>query len=120
MGGISSRWFEKPTNSKHRGAGMVGWSLRSGIIKIDCDVLHTWISAAIVVTQSPYYAMTDQDGRFVIERLPAWKLGTKDWGPIINGFLLLRTRRALSRWSTASNRRCSDVILCIVFVNLLQ
>jgi hypothetical protein len=27
---------------------------RSGIIKIDCDVLHTWMSAAIVVTQSPF------------------------------------------------------------------
>ena len=60
---------------------------RSGIIKINCDVLHTWMSAAIVVTTSPYYAVTDQYGRFVIEELPAgeyemntWheKLGTKN------------------------------------------
>ena len=48
------------------------------------------MSTAIVVTRSPYFAVTDQYGRFVIERLPAvstkWKLGTNDWGAKINGF----------------------------------
>jgi hypothetical protein len=52
---------------------------RSGIIKIDCDVLHTWMSAAIVVTQSPYYAVTDQDGHFVIERLPVGEYQMETW-----------------------------------------
>ena len=52
---------------------------RSGIIKIDCDVLHTWMSAAIVVTQSPYYAVTDRDGRFVIEQLPAGEYQMETW-----------------------------------------
>ena len=42
---------------------------RSGIIRIDCDVLHTWMSAAIVVTVSPFYAVTDQHGRFAIDQL---------------------------------------------------
>jgi len=51
----------------------------SGIIKIDCDVLHTWMSAAIVVTQSPYYAVTDRDGRFVIEQLPAGEYQMETW-----------------------------------------
>jgi hypothetical protein len=60
---------------------------RSGIIRINCDVLHTWMSAAIVVTESPYFAVTGQHGRFVIEQLPpgeyemeTWheKLGTKN------------------------------------------
>jgi len=59
---------------------------RSGIVRIDCDVLHTWMSAAIVVTASPFYAVTDQHGRFAIDQLPtgeyemeAWheKLGTR-------------------------------------------
>src|SRR5262245_40444210 len=52
---------------------------RSGIIKIDCDVLHTWMSAAIVVTQSPYYAVTDRDGRFVIEQLPDGEYQMETW-----------------------------------------
>ena len=50
-----------------------------GIIKIDCDVLHTWMSAAIVVTPSPYFAVTDQYGRFVIERLPAGEYEMETW-----------------------------------------
>jgi hypothetical protein len=36
-----------------------------------------------MVTPSPYFAVTDQYGRFVIERLPAGEYemeGTKDWG----------------------------------------
>lgn len=52
---------------------------RSGIIKIDCDVLHTWMSAAIVVTASPYHALTDQRGRFAIERLPAGDYEIETW-----------------------------------------
>jgi plastocyanin len=52
---------------------------RSGIIRINCDVLHTWMSAAIVVTQSPYFALTDQHGRFVIEQLPAGEYEMETW-----------------------------------------
>jgi hypothetical protein len=52
---------------------------RSGIIRIDCDVLHTWMSAAIVVTASPFYAVTDQHGRFVIEHLPAGEYEMEAW-----------------------------------------
>ena len=52
---------------------------RSGNIRIDCDVLHTWMSAAIVVTASPYHALTDQRGRFAIERLPAGDYEIETW-----------------------------------------
>ena len=43
---------------------------RPGVVRIDCDVLHTWMSAAIVVSDTPYFALTDQAGRFRIEGLP--------------------------------------------------
>jgi hypothetical protein len=52
---------------------------RSGVIRINCDVLHTWMSAAIVVTRSPYYAVTDRHGRFVIEQLPAGEYEMETW-----------------------------------------
>jgi plastocyanin len=52
---------------------------RSGIIRINCDVLHTWMSAAIVVTQSPYFALTDQYGRFAIEQLPVGEYEMETW-----------------------------------------
>ena len=43
---------------------------RIGVIRIDCDVLHTWMSAVVVVTDTPYFTVSDQNGNFVIE-LPA-------------------------------------------------
>jgi len=52
---------------------------RSGIIRINCDVLHTWMSAAIVVTESPYYTVTDQRGRFIIDQLPAGDYEMEIW-----------------------------------------
>jgi hypothetical protein len=44
---------------------------RTGIITIQCEVLHTWMSAYIVVTSSPYFVVTDKEGEFVIEGVPA-------------------------------------------------
>jgi hypothetical protein len=52
---------------------------RPGIVKIDCDVLHTWMSAAIVVTNTPYFAVSDQNGNFLIDRLPAAKYRAEIW-----------------------------------------
>ena len=67
---------------------------RVGVIRIDCDVLHTWMSAAIVVTDTPFFAVTDGAGRFNIDDLPAgqyrmevWheRLGTKSMRLIVLG-----------------------------------
>lgn len=52
---------------------------RGGVIKIDCDVLHTWMSAAIVVADTPYFALTDDAGRFKIERLPVGDYEMEVW-----------------------------------------
>ena len=42
---------------------------RAGVVKIDCDVLHTWMSAVIVITESPYFAQSDESGSFLVEGL---------------------------------------------------
>ena len=52
---------------------------RGGIIQINCDVLHTWMSAAILVTPSPFFAVTDPQGRFDIGDLPAGEYEMKSW-----------------------------------------
>ena len=52
---------------------------RVGVVKIDCDVFHTWMSAAIVITDSPYYALSDADGWFAIEGLPAGIYDMEVW-----------------------------------------
>lgn len=62
---------------------------RAGVIRIDCDVLHTWMSAVIIVTSTPYHSVTDENGYFTVHDLPAgvyemevWheRLGTKSAG----------------------------------------
>lgn len=67
---------------------------RPGVVKIDCDVLHTWMSAAIVITDTPYFAVSDQNGNFLMDELPTgryraevWheKLGTKTIGVALDG-----------------------------------
>ena len=79
---------------------------RSGIIRINCDVLHTWMSAAIVVTQSPYFALTDRHGGFVIERLPAGEYEIETWHEKLG---------TKNRWIHVSEsaRTSVDVIYCL-------
>jgi hypothetical protein len=52
---------------------------RTGVVKIDCDVLHTWMSAAIVVTDSPYFYLTDERGEFVFDSLPSGEYQLEIW-----------------------------------------
>jgi len=52
---------------------------RPGVMRIDCDVLHTWMSAVIVVTLSPYFAVTDRNGWFEIAGIPDGVYDTEIW-----------------------------------------
>lgn len=52
---------------------------RLGVIKINCDVLHTWMTAAVVVTDSPHFAVTDERGDFAIEGLPSGDYVAEIW-----------------------------------------
>jgi len=52
---------------------------RAGVVRIDCDVLHTWMSAAIVVTDTPYFALTDAAGGFKIGGLPGGEYEMEVW-----------------------------------------
>jgi hypothetical protein len=52
---------------------------RLGVVKINCDVLHTWMSAAIVVVSTPYFAVTGDDGSFSIQGVPAGNYDIEVW-----------------------------------------
>jgi hypothetical protein len=52
---------------------------RLGVVKINCDVLHTWMSAAIVVVSTPYFAVTGDDGSFSIQGVPAGNYDIEIW-----------------------------------------
>jgi plastocyanin len=40
-----------------------------GIVKIACNI-HDWMSGIILVLPSPHFAVTDADGKFVLEDMP--------------------------------------------------
>ena len=52
---------------------------RLGVMRIDCDVLHTWMSAVIIVTQTPYFAVSDATGKFLVDELPAGRYQVEIW-----------------------------------------
>jgi hypothetical protein len=52
---------------------------QAGVIKIECDVLHTWMSTAIVVVATPFYSVTDQNGLFALDEIPAGSYQVEIW-----------------------------------------
>lgn len=52
---------------------------QAGIIKLRCDAGHTWMSAYVVVTDAPYYALTDTDGNFSMEGVPPGDYEIEIW-----------------------------------------
>jgi len=41
-----------------------------GIAHVNCNVRHTWMHAYLFVTDDPYHAVTDRDGRFALDDVP--------------------------------------------------
>ena len=39
------------------------------IIRVDCD-LHPWMRAWVVVAEHPFYAVTNDQGNFVLDNVP--------------------------------------------------
>lgn len=49
-----------------------------GVVKIGCNI-HDWMSGIILVLPSPHFAVTDADGRFVLEDLPNGTYSVAAW-----------------------------------------
>ena len=47
-------------------------------IRVVCDV-HGWMSAWIVVADNPYFAVTDENGRFRLDEIPPGSYSLKFW-----------------------------------------
>ena len=50
-----------------------------GLIDVQCNGGHTWMNAEILVVRHPYYAVTDQDGKFTISGVPAGQYQIVAW-----------------------------------------
>lgn len=52
---------------------------RPGVLRLRCDAGHTWMKGYIVVLDEPHHAVTDGEGRFVIENVPAGRYDVEVW-----------------------------------------
>lgn len=52
---------------------------KPGILKMRCDAGHVWMSAYVAVLDEPYFAVTDADGNFSIEGVPAGDYEIEVW-----------------------------------------
>ena len=48
------------------------------VVRFKCDV-HPWITAYVLVTDNPYYAVSGEDGSFTIADVPAGKYTVEIW-----------------------------------------
>ncbi len=48
------------------------------IIPIDCD-LHSWMRAWVVVAEHPFYSITNDQGKFVLDNVPPGKYTLQVW-----------------------------------------
>jgi hypothetical protein len=49
-----------------------------GVVKLGCNI-HDWMSGIILVLPTPYFAVTDADGRFILRDLPAGAYTVSAW-----------------------------------------
>ena len=55
---------------------------KAEIVRVDCD-LHTWMRAWVVVTDSPFFAVTGASGEFTLDNVPAGKYTIKVWQELL-------------------------------------
>ncbi len=56
---------------------------RAGYLKVRCDAGHTWMGAAIVVTDTPYSVVTKEDGSFTLAGVPPGAYTVEAWHPLL-------------------------------------
>jgi hypothetical protein len=76
---------------------------KPGVIRIDCDVLHTWMSAAIVVASTPYFAVSDERGYFSVDNLPPGSYRMEVWHERLGS-------RMTTVWSAGDRPVSADVV----------
>lgn len=59
---------------------------RPGVVKILCELHRAWMSAYIVVTATPYFAVTDREGSFLIDGIPAGTYSVQFWHETLGEF----------------------------------
>lgn len=52
---------------------------KPGVIAMNCDAGHTWMSAYVIAFEHPYHAVTGEDGSFTLTDVPPGKYTLSIW-----------------------------------------
>ena len=55
---------------------------RSNLVEVDCDA-HNWMSAWIYLSDHPYVAISDEQGKFSLEDIPPGDYRLESWHPVL-------------------------------------
>ena len=66
----------QPPNAK----GLPKDPVVTGPVKLGCD-LHPWMAAHVVVSEHPFFAVTDDAGAFAIDGVPPGTYGVEAYNP---------------------------------------
>jgi plastocyanin len=78
-----------------------------GSIYVECAV-HSWMQGHVVVVDNPYYALTDDNGKFSITDLPPGKYQVKIWHEYVGE--LTREVTVTAKTETALNVDLKDLL----------
>ena len=69
----------RPFNRAQPHARTIAMTFKSPeILRVDCD-LHSWMRGWVVVAEHPFYAVTNENGEFVLENVPPGKYTLQVW-----------------------------------------
>ena len=72
-----------PFNRAQPHARTISIAFRSPeVLRVNCD-LHSWMRGWVVVTEHPFYAVTDSDGGFLFENIPPGDYTLHAWQEIL-------------------------------------
>ena len=80
---------------------------KAGTIYVECAV-HGWMQGNVVVVDNPYYAVTDENGKFSIADLPAGKYQVRIWHEYLGE--LTREITVSSKAGTSLNMDFKDLL----------
>jgi plastocyanin len=52
---------------------------QAGLYRFLCDAGHPWMNAYVLVTEHPYFAVTDEKGQYTIDNIPAGTYTLRVW-----------------------------------------
>ncbi len=87
---------------------------KPGVVVLGCNI-HDWMTAYIFVVETPFYAVTDADGKAKIDNLPHGEYDVQLWNPGIK-----TSPQPVKKQIAATEESAEDIIFIVNQVKILR